>query len=61
MCGASLIAQTIKNLPAMQETWFDLWIGKTLWRREWRPTPGMTELMCYTPETNTLYINYTSK
>ena len=26
--GASLMAQTVKNLPAMRETWFDPWVGK---------------------------------
>ena len=31
---ASLVAQLVKNLPAMQETWFDPWIGKIPWRRE---------------------------
>ena len=36
---ASLIAQLVKNLPAMQETQFDSWVGKFLWRRAWRPTP----------------------
>ena len=30
---ASLVAQTINNLPAMQETWEDPW------RRKWQPTP----------------------
>ena len=29
---ASLVAQ-VKNLPAMQETWFDPWVGKILWRK----------------------------
>ena len=29
----------VKNLPAMQETQFDSWVGKILWRREWQPTP----------------------
>ena len=36
--GASLMAQTVKNLPAMQETGFDPWVGKIPWRREWQPT-----------------------
>ena len=36
---AFLVAQTVKNLPAMQETWFDPWIGKIPWRRKWPPTP----------------------
>ena len=35
----SLVAQLVKNLPAMQETWFDPWVGKVPWRREWKPTP----------------------
>ena len=30
----SLVAQLVKNLPAMRETWFDLWVGKIPWRRE---------------------------
>jgi len=33
------IAETVKNLPAMQETWFNTWVGKILWRREWQSTP----------------------
>ena len=32
---ASLVAQLVKNLPAMQETW----VGKIPWRRAWQPTP----------------------
>ena len=32
---ASLVAQLVKNLPAMQETW----VGKIPWRRERLPTP----------------------
>ena len=31
--------QTVKNLPAVQETWFDCWVVKIPWRREWLPTP----------------------
>ena len=31
----SLVAQTGKNLPAVQETW----VGKIPWRRKWLPTP----------------------
>ena len=27
----------VKNLPAMQG--FDPWVGKSLWRRKWQPTP----------------------
>ena len=33
------MAQLVKNLPAMQETWIDPWLGKTPWRRERLPTP----------------------
>ena len=28
------MAQQIKNLPAMQETWVEPWLGKIPWRRE---------------------------
>ena len=31
---SSLVAQTVKNLPAMQETGFNPWVGKIPWRRE---------------------------
>ena len=29
----------VKNLPAMQETWFNPWVRKIPWRSEWLPTP----------------------
>ena len=33
-------AQTVKNLPAMQETWaLSLGVGRIPWRREWLSTP----------------------
>ena len=35
---ASLVAQLVKNLLAMQETEFDSWVGKIPWRRKWQPT-----------------------
>ena len=35
----SLVAQLVKNLPAMWETGFDPWVGKIPWRRERLPTP----------------------
>ena len=35
----SLIAQLVKNLPAMQKTWFNSWIRKISWRRDRLPTP----------------------
>ena len=36
---ASLVAQMVKNLPAKQETGFNPWVRKILWRRAWQPTP----------------------
>ena len=36
---AYLVAQLIKNPPAMWETWFDPWVGKVPWRRETLPIP----------------------
>ena len=53
-----LVAQTVKNLPAMQETSFDFWVRKIPWRREWLPTPvflagkshGQRSLEDYSPQ-----------
>ena len=36
---ASLIAQLVKNLSAMQETRFNSWVRKIPWRRNRLPTP----------------------
>ena len=36
---ASLVAQAVKNLPAIQRPGFDPWVGKISWRRERLPTP----------------------
>ena len=33
------VAQTVKNLPAMQETWVQSLCWEDPWRREWQPTP----------------------
>ena len=35
----SLIAQLVKNLPAMQETQVGFLGGEDPWRRAWQPTP----------------------
>ena len=35
------LAQTVKCLPAMQETGFDSWVGKIPWRRKWKSTPAL--------------------
>ena len=51
------MAQTVMNLPAMQETGFDSWVGKIPWRRAWQPTPvfllgkfhGQRSLTSYSP------------
>ena len=34
-----VVAQTVKNLPAVGRPGFDPWVGKISWRREWLPTP----------------------
>ena len=36
---ASLVAQAVKNLSAMNETEFDPWVRKIPYRRKWPPTP----------------------
>ena len=54
---ASLIAQLVNHLPAMQETRFDSWVGKIPWRRKWQLTPvflpgeshGHRSLTSYSP------------
>ena len=38
---ASLVAQMVKRLPAMQETRVRFLIGKILWRRKWQSTPAL--------------------
>ena len=47
----------VKNPPAMQETWLNLWVRKIPWRRKWLPTPlflpgefhGQRNLAGYSP------------
>ena len=36
---ASVVAQLVKNPPAMQETLVDSWVGKIPWRMDRLPTP----------------------
>ena len=43
---SSLIAQLVKNPPAMQETWFDSWVGKIHWRRDRLPTSVFLGFPC---------------
>ena len=37
--GASLVAQLVRNLPSMRETWVWSLVRKIPWRREGLPTP----------------------
>ena len=54
--SASLVAQMVKNLPAIRPV-FDPWVGKIPWRREQLPTPvfwpgefhGQRSLAGYSP------------
>ena len=50
ICGrnwASLIAQLVKNLPAMQKTpVHGSWVRKICWRRDRLPTPGFLGFPC---------------
>ena len=51
------IAQMVKNLLAMQETWIRFWVRKILWRRQQQSTPvflpeeshGQRNLTGYSP------------
>ena len=44
--SASLIAQLVKNLPAMQETLVQLLVGEIHWRRARLPTPVFLGFPC---------------
>ena len=54
---ASLVAQMVKNLPAVWEIWVPSLVGKIPWKREWLPTPvfwpgefqGQRSLAGYSP------------
>ena len=53
IAGTSLVAQTVKNLPAG----FEPWVRNIPWRRAWQPTPvslpeefhGQSSLVGYSP------------
>ena len=55
--GAILVAQSVRNLSAMQEAWVDPWVGKIPWRRKWQLAPvflpgevhGQRRLVGYSP------------
>ena len=38
--GTSLVAQSARNQPAMQDAQVQTLSQKFLWRRKWQPTPG---------------------
>ena len=39
LAEASLVAQSVKNLPAMQETWVGSPCQEDPWQRKWLPIP----------------------
>ena len=43
---ASLVAQLVKNLPAMQGPQFDSWVGEICWKRDRVPTPVFLGFSC---------------
>ena len=43
---ASLIAQLVKNWPAVQETHFDSWVRKIHWKKDRVPTPVFLGFPC---------------
>ena len=55
--SASLVAQMLKRLSAVRETWFDPWVRKIPWRSKWQPSPvllpgkshGWKSLVGYSP------------
>ena len=57
MIYTSLVAQTVKNLPAMRVSRVQSWVGKIPWKREWQLTPvllsgefhGQRSLLDYSP------------
>ena len=54
---SSLVAQTVKRLPTMQETWVPSLGRDGPWKRKWQPTPvllpgeshGWRSVVCYSP------------
>jgi len=43
---APLVAQLVKNLPAMQGPQFDSWVGEICWKRDRVPTPVFLGFSC---------------
>ena len=46
LLGASLVAQLVKNSPAMQETLVQFLGQEIPWRRDWLPTPMFLGFPC---------------
>ena len=44
--GASLLAQSVKNLPPVQETWVWSPVRKSSWRREWQFPSSQFQYSC---------------
>ena len=63
-----LVAQTVKHLLTMRETWVQAPGREDLWRRKWQPTPvllpgkshGWRRLVGYSPKSWTWLSNFTS-
>ena len=57
--SSSLVAQMVRNPPALRRPGFNPWVGKIPWRRKWQHTPtpvflpgefhGQTSLAGYSP------------
>ena len=52
---ASLIAQLVKNLPEIQETRFNSWVGKIHWRRDRLHTPVFLDFPCGSVDKESTY------
>ena len=56
-CGVSLVAQLVKNPPAIQDTWVLSWVRKFPWRRKCQPTPVVLDTENQYNTANQLYFN----
>ena len=58
---ASLVAQTVKNLPVMQETQVRSLGQEDPWRRKWQPTPVFLPRKLYGQRTLASYSSWRCK
>ena len=56
-----MVAQTVRNLPAMQRPGFDSWVGKITWRREQLPTPVFLPGECHEKRSLVGYSSWSHK